>query len=962
MSLHALRALLLTDVVGSTQMSETLGDAAMAAVWAAHDRAARDLLVPWRGREIDKTDGLLLMFDTAADAAAYAQAYHRALAALPVPLQARAGLHLGPVLLRDNSALDMARGAKPLELEGPAKALVARVMALAAGAQTLATRDAVAALAHALAPALALANTLTDAQGSKACSHGHWVMKGSSDPLELFEIGPDDTCFEAPRCGDRAWRVVRRAGGWLPVTQIANNLPQQPTAFIGRERELRELKGRLAAGERLITLLGMGGLGKTRLSLQVAAQTLHAYPDGVFFIDLTAIRDPGLVASEAARALDITDEPGRPLLDTLCAQLRQRQTLLVFDGCEHLSTAVAELLGTLLKACAGLKVLASSRTLLGVPGAPGEHSYTVQPLPLPQRGDGVAALLQSTAARLFVSRVLAQRPDYELVAENAAGVADLVVRLEGIPLAIELAAARMRTMDLADINEGLRQRFDLLQGGSRRLPARQQTLRGLVDWSYDMLGTMEQRVFARLGLFAGGFALDAAQSVCAGDAVPADAVPAALESLVEKSLAMHERTPQGPRWRMLETLREYAHDRLAASGDAPAAATRHCEHFFMLSKLARDGLQGPQQRAWLDRLELERDNVRAAIALPQTSASGVDPFVAVKMAVALQNFWIMRGGAAEGREVVLAMRQHPAVAASPMAQAHAMYVGAALAWAQGDLDEALGLLRACLALRRGLNASKDIAATLSMLAVTLLSSGDTASARACGAEAVVLFRDCGYRVGEAIAMLQMGQVEAASGNTASAGDYLQHALSIAVDIQHAETEGEAQLLLGDLAAAAGDTADAARLYAASLALCAGAGDLRGEASAQGAQGRLDLQAGRLADASERLHNALLAFERLDMRAAWVACLEDHALLAQGAGAAATACALAAFAQHARERAHIVRTPGQQTRWQLLLADIKSALDIAAFDAAWAQAQAWDPAEATRQALASHPRVRAMSVA
>ncbi|HSM22106.1 MAG TPA: NB-ARC domain-containing protein, partial [Rubrivivax sp.] len=423
-------ALLLTDVVGSTQLSEQLGDRAMAEVWAAHDRAARDLLPAQRGREIDKTDGMLLLFDSAADAVAYALAYHHALAALPVPLRARAGLHVGPVLLRENAPEDVARGAKPLEVDGLAKPMAARVMSLAGGGQTLLTADALQALGD---TALAVQ------------SHGHWVMKGVSEPVELFEVGPDASGFAAPPDGDKLYRVIRSGERWLPVKEIPNNLPQYATQFIGRERELGELKTRLS-GARLITLLGMGGLGKTRLSLQVAAESMPQFPDGAWFIDLSPIRDPALVVAEAARVLDVAEEPSRPLAGSICAHLKSRRTLLIFDNCEHLIDAAGDLVHALLQAAPQLRVMASSREPLDVPG---EQSWPIHPLPLPNRGDGVAPLMRSTAARLFIDRVQAHRPDFVLEDDQAADVADLVVRLEGIPLAIELAAARMRTLGVA---------------------------------------------------------------------------------------------------------------------------------------------------------------------------------------------------------------------------------------------------------------------------------------------------------------------------------------------------------------------------------------------------------------------------------------------------------------------------------------------------------------------------------
>jgi predicted ATPase/class 3 adenylate cyclase len=937
-TLSGIRALLLTDVVDSTRLSEQLGDAAMAAVWAAHDRAVRDLLVPWRGREIDKTDGMLLMFDHVADAVHYAHACHQALAALPVPLQARAGLHVGPVLLRENPPQDVARGAKPLEVDGLAKPMAARVMSLARGGQTLITHDALAALHDAQAGV-----------GWHVRSHGHWVMKGVTEPVELFEIGDDPARFEAPRGSDKVCRVVRSGDRWLPVADIPNNLPHHATQFIGRERELKEIEARLAAGTRLITLLGMGGLGKTRLSLQVAAETLHAHPDGAWFIDLTAIRDPDLVVSETARTLDITEEPGRPLRETLCAQLRHRHTILVFDNCEHLVRPVGDLVDALLQAAPKLTVLASSRELLNVPG---EHGYPIQPLPLPRRGDGRDALLRSTAARLFVDRVLAHRPDYELLDEDAAEVADLVVRLEGIPLAIELAAARMRTMDVAEINAGLLRRFDMLTGGSRRLQARQQTLRGLVDWSYDMLGTAERAVFDRLAVFVGGFDAESALAVCSSASTPPDDLPAVLQSLVEKSLVNRERAAGGERLRMLETIRDYAAEKLHAGPDADATASRHCEHFFALAKRGRVGMQGPEQRLWLDRLDADLGNLRAALAAALAGTGGTDPFIAVKMAVALQNFWIMRGHVAEGRATVRALLAQPAVADADMARAHALYVGAALACVQSDLAEALPMLQTCLQLRRGLGSEMDIAATLSTLAVTQLGLGDADSAQAGVDEALQRLRACGYRVGEAIALVQRGQVALWREDLGAARGALQQALGLAREIGHPETQGEAELMLGETDLAAGEVDAAHAGFTRALAVCDAAGDLRGSANARWALARVDLVAQRWDSAADGLRAALAAFETFEMREAWLGCLDDHVELAMGHGHAVWALRLAAAAEQLRQRARLPRAPRLQRQHQQRLQRLHAAIDDAhAVEAAWHEGGGWDTAAAQRQATA-----------
>ncbi len=926
-----IRALLLTDVVGSTQLSEQLGDAAMAGVWAAHDRVARDLLPPWRGREIDKTDGMLLMFDRAADAVGYALDYHRALAALPVPLKARAGLHVGPVLLRENAPEDVARGAKPLEVDGLAKPTAARVMSLALGGQTLVTPEALA--------------DLGDEVPWRRVSHGHWMMKGVSEPVELFELGDEHSPFAAPPDGDKVYRVVRSGERWVPVKEIPNNLPHLATRFVGREKELAELKAKLPA-TRLITLLGMGGLGKTRLSLQVALESMPGFPGGAWFVDLSPIRDPALVVAEAARALDVAEEPGRPLVETLAAHLKPRRALLIFDNCEHLIDPAGELVHALLQAAPGVRVIASSREPLDVPG---EQSYPVQPLPLPNRGDSAAALLRSTAARLFVDRVLAHRPDFELRDEEAADVADLVVRLEGIPLAIELAAARTRTLEITEINEGLRRRFDVLTGGSRRLQARQQTLRALVDWSYDMLREDEKRVFDRLGVFVGGFDLAAAQAVCAGDPVAADAVPELLRSLTEKSLAMHEDAADGERWRMLETIREYAREKLQGDGDEAAVAARHCEHFFAFAKLGRDGLDGAEQPTWLRRLEVEVDNLRAAMSL--ALAEGVDSFIAVKMSVALLGFWTLRGYASEGRNVVRAALALPSVRSRELAHAWALYVGAVLATHQGDHAEATKMLEQCLTLRRGLGDPVQVAATLSTLSLARLQAGDPAAAREGELEALRIFRDEDDRIGEAIGLLHLGQIAFYEGDDGRAAADFAQALAIAREVGYREVEGESELMLGQVALAAGNLAEAQARFDGSLSVCRDAEDRRGEANALRWLGKTALERGDTPLARRQLGDALRSFDAFEMREELAGALEDHVELAAADGRLDDAAALASAATQVRARLGLARPPRTERRWQSQLADLRAAMPAGGFDAAWQRGKRWENAEAVKAALA-----------
>jgi non-specific serine/threonine protein kinase len=781
-------------------------------------------------------------------------------------------------------------------------------------------------------------------------SHGHWMMKGVSAPVELFEAGEDPLHFAPPLDGEKVYRVVQVGERWLPAREIPNNLPQQATSFIGRERELGELRARLGTA-RLVTLLGMGGLGKTRLSLQVAAEVMAEFPDGAWFIDLSPIQDPALVLGEALAVLGVREEPGRPLLHSLCAHLASRRALLVLDNCEHLMKPAAALAHAVLKAAPGVRIMASSREALHVPG---EQVVPILPLPVPGRGDSLDMLSRSPAVRLFVERAQAHKPAFSLTAAEAPAVAELVARLEGIPLALELAAARVRSLPVAEINKRLADRFKLLTGGSRVLQERQQTLRALVDWSYELLNENEQAVLGRLGVFAGGFDLGAAEVVAGADPLFPEDVMDVLGSLVEKSLVMLDERDGGARYRMLETIRDYARQKLALSDDdASATATRHCDHYFALAKEANRGLKGPHQAEWIARFDAELDNLRAATAL--ALAGGVDPVLTVKFAVAMQGFWTLAGYATEGRALVHAALALPAVQAFPVAHAHALYVGAALAGAQSDFAEAARMLEHCLELRRAGGNPVDIAATLSTLAMMArLPAGDARGAGVAEEEALALFRQAGDRVGEGIGLLHLGQIAIHLDAAEAARDAVAQSLAIARELQYGELEAECELVLGSMALDAGSVAEADASFSRSLARCREIGDRRGAANAVGWLGRADLAARRFQAARARLGEAAAAYREFEMREELLSCLEDHFVLVHHSGAPTKAAALAAAADAARQRLGLVRSPPAQRRAEVGLAALRQALPPESFTAAWSEGVTWNLDEATKQALAATP--------
>jgi predicted ATPase/class 3 adenylate cyclase len=939
------RALLLTDVVDSTKMAARIGDAAMAALWAAHDRVARDLLPRHGGREIDKTDGMLLMFDSAAPAVAYALAYQRALATLDTPLAARAGLHVGPVILRENSAEDVARGAKPIEVDGLAKPTAARVMSMARGGQVLLTPEARSELEEASQGGGAMAAWRTT-------SHGHWALKGLADPIEVFEVGDPETQFQPPEEGDKAHRMVRSGERWVPVSALPNNLPPQRSSFVGRDKEVRDIQALLDESP-LVTVLGMGGLGKTRLTLQVAAERLPKYPDGAWFVDLSAVTDPGHVVGAVARTFEIFDEPGRPLIQTVCAWLRTRRLLMVLDNCEHVVGAAAELVDSILGQAGGVQVLASSRELLDVPG---EQQYPIHPLPLPPRDASIETLLESSAVRMFAERAKAQRPTFDLAAQEPTQLAELVTRLEGIPLAIELAAARLRTLSIPEILAGLDDRYQMLTGGSRVLQKRQQTLRALVDWSYDMLEDDEKRVLGRLAVFAGGFDAAAATAVCADAAVPAKRIPELLASLVQKSLTWRDGDAGGARYRMLDTIREYARGKLDAQGDAAPAAERHCLFYFALAKEAARGISGAEQGRWVRRLEDELENLRMAIAC--ALAGGVDAMIAVKLPVALQNFWILRGHAREGRKVLEAALAMPAIQASDAARAWALYAQGTLASdGQGDHVAAVRMLETCLELRRRLGDPIGVAATLSTLSLARLQGGDLNGAAAAEMEALELFSQGGDRYGQALSWLHRGQIHIWAGRADNALQDLEQALQLARDLGNRDIEAEGELTVAQAYLLRREHARASEAAQRALRVSRDAEDKRGEAWASWWLGRLAMRAGDTETARVLLPEALRELRAQDMRAQMLGCLDDMALLMALEGSPAAALELAVAADQARGRMLLNRAPRDEQDWRDRLREIWNALTEPVAEAASESGRNLETEDALRAALDDGGRKR-----
>jgi non-specific serine/threonine protein kinase len=477
---------------------------------------------------------------------------------------------------------------------------------------------------------------------------------------------------------------------------MLTNLPAQLSSFIGRDAELAEVRG-LVGGSRLVTLTGMGGAGKTRLAAQVAAGLLDGEGDGVWFADLAPVTDPDLVAGTVADVLGVRQEPGRPVLDTLVEAVGGRSLLVLLDNCEHVIDACAKLTDALLRGCPNLALLATSREPLGIDG---ERVYRVPSLGVPAESDDLAAIRGSEAVRLLADRAAAQGVPLAWDKPAAEVAGRICRRLDGIPLAIELAAARLRVMPAGDLDARLDERFSLLTGGSRAALPRQQTLRALVDWSWELLTAAEAAVLARLSVFVGGFGLAAAEAVAAGPSVPSEHVLEHLGALVDKSLVQFDDTAIGlGRYRLLETVRQFAAGKLDGLGlDALAdARVAHRDYYLGLAEAAAPQLVAADQAAWLDRLDAEQGNLRAAIAF---SLSQPDPEPGLRLAASLREFWRIQGHSAEGASVLQALLHAP-TGQGTLARARALTAAARLldktggyAIAADYCEEALAIARA----------------------------------------------------------------------------------------------------------------------------------------------------------------------------------------------------------------------------------------------------------------------------
>ncbi|MGH2404262.1 MAG: tetratricopeptide repeat protein, partial [bacterium] len=699
---------LFTDIEGSTELLQHLGDRAYGQVLMEHQSLLREAFQQEEGHVVDtQGDSFFVAFPRAWNAVSAAVAGQQAVAAHTWPegvsLKVRMGVHTGEPTLAGNHyvGLDVHRAA--------------RIAAAGHGGQVLLSERAHAMTLGALRDAVRVKDL------------GDHRLKGLARAEHIFQLIVPGLPTEFPSLKS--------------LEVLTTNLPSlQLTSFIGREREMAEIE-KLVSTSRLVTLMGPGGAGKTRLALQVGSTILERYPHGVWLAELAPLSDPAFVPQTVATIFGVRELAGRALLETLVDYLRTRELLLVLDNCEHLVKAAAELAGALLRNCPQLRILATSREALGVAG---ELPYRVPPLsrPDPRRRLSLEQLTEFEAARLFIERAVLSNPKFAATEVNANAVAQVCHQLDGIPLAIELAAARVKVLSVEQIAKRLDDRFRLLTGGGRAGLPHHQTLRAAVDWSHELLSGEERVLFRRLAVFAGGFSLEAAEAVCADGDIGAGDVLDLVARLADKSLVITEEVVGDVRYRLLETIRAYSRERLVESGEADAVRQRHLEWHLDLAERAEPELRGPEQITWLDRLEMEHDNLRAALDWTKTDEASLEK--GLRLAGAVHGFWTLRGYLSEGREWLGGILAKGS-GASHRARAKALYAAGVLAFHQGDYGQAAAMSGESLALYRSLDDNLGVALSLNTLGIVTRNRGDYKKARALLEESLALSRQSGHK-------------------------------------------------------------------------------------------------------------------------------------------------------------------------------------------------------------------------
>ena len=757
---------LFTDIERSTRLWEQHPQAMQVAL-ARHDTLVRGVIEQHGGR-VFKTlgDAFCAAFTPAAEGLAAALGIQRAIAAeawdADVAIRVRIALHTGSAELRGGDYF------------GPALNRCARLLGVAHGGQTLISRVTSDLLPESLPDEIELKDLATHR------------LRDLSEPEHVYQLVHPALPSEFPPLAS--------------LDSLPNNLPLRPNRFVGRIEDVAAVK-RLLERTKLLTLTGAGGSGKTRLALHLAADQVAGYPDGVWLIELAALDDPALVPRTVAAALGLREATGLSLTDTLIEYLRAKQVLLILDNCEHVVESAAHLAQSILRVCPGLRILATSREALGIAG---EVLYLVPPLSVPASGlsgssgpkgsapkgtgpkgsgpkghdpaEYVRDLLCSESVQLFVERATEMAPDFALTPANAPAVAEICRCLDGIALAIELAAARVRVLSPEQIAARLTDNLRLLTGGRRAPLPRQQTMRAAIDWSYVLLSEAERALLGRLAVFAGGWTLEMAEAVGAGGEIESWDVLDLLDKLVDKSLVAADAGGDARRFRMFEMIRQYAMEKLAVSGVEAAVRHAHLDWCLEFALHAKSMLQGSAQTEWLARLEAERDNLRAALSWSAAAGAEVK---GMQLAAALQTYWYLAGYMSEGRSYLhRLLSAGEGESADLGVRASALQTQGVLAYYQGDYATARRSWEESLALRRTQGDRIAVDQLLNNLASVLRALGDYAAAREYFEQSLEIKRERGDRAGIGLMLFNLALLACDQGHLAEAHRLLDDCLKI----------------------------------------------------------------------------------------------------------------------------------------------------------------------------------------
>jgi predicted ATPase/class 3 adenylate cyclase len=783
-----MRSFLFTDIEGSTRLWEDNPESMREAL-TRHDSLLR--------RAVESHSGHV--FKTVGDAfcAAFASAHQGVTAALEAqqalcrepfgvgPLRVRMAVHTGPAEERDR------------DFFGPTVNRVARLLSIGHGEQVLlsaVTRD----LVQGGMP-----------EGASLVDMGIHRLKDLADPEHVYQLLHPELPHTFP--------ALRS------LNSLPNNLPHELTRFVGRDQEMETIKKLLEEG-RLTTLVGAGGVGKSRLALQVGADLLDRYADGVWLVELAPLSDPTLVPQAVGQALGLRDEAGRSLVQSLVDYLKPKTVLLLLDNCEHVLTASASLVESLLRACPCARVLATSREALGIVG---EQSYRVPSLTVPQAGANESAetLDQYEASRLFIERLRLHEPGFVVTDQEAPFLASICRRLDGIPLALELAAARVRSLSLEELNARLDNRFRLLTGGSRTALPRQQTLRALIDWSFNLLSEAERLLLARLSVFAGGWSLGAAEAVCSGSGIQECEVLDLLTALVEKSLVVFEGGGEA-RYRLLETIRQYAREKLIEAENPEAAWQRHLGYFLARAEEAAPHLYGAEQGTWQHRLERDHDNLRRALEWSLTSDDGTE--AGLRLVGSLEMFWLIGSHLREAGEWTTRALERSRLA-PPLVLARALESATTAQFFLGDYEGAAALAQEALTYADAAQDRARIASALFRVAIVAAHRGHLEVAQVSADRGISLAREEAdhWLIGRFL--LTLGILSWMRGDYTPARTHLKESLQVSREAADYWQIAMTLANLGVVSRRDSDLDGALALHREGLVLCMRLGDRRGAA-------------------------------------------------------------------------------------------------------------------------------------